>query len=96
MHIKDFQESSYFFKNPIIIRIWLKKNQFYRSITLYKCERVDFHKDGKIIVASCDTYYSYFIGEIERFELLKGLKEAIPLFENLMKRNFSFNYNKIW
>lgn len=96
MHIKDFQESSYFFKNPIIIRIWFKKNQFYRSITLDKCERVDFHKDGKITVASCDTYYSYFIGEIERFELLKGSYTTIQLFEDYMERNFSFNYNKIW
>ena len=96
MFVKDFEESSYFFKNPIIIRIWFTKNQTYRRVTIEGCERVDFHQNGKITILSYGVSYSYFIEKIKRFELLKGLNITAPLFEDYMKRNFSFNYNKIW
>lgn len=96
MYVKDFQESIHWFKKPITIRIWFKKNQENRSVTIDRCERVDFHQNGTIIVISSGCSYSYFIGIIERFELLKRFNKAVPIFEDCMERNFSFNYNKIW
>lgn len=99
MWIQEFDIADYNFKNPITLRIWFKKNQQNRRITIGDCVSVSFHFNGVITIYCGETdlmHYSYFIGVIERFELVEKSNKTKPIFDDYMKKQFSFNFNKIW
>jgi len=99
MWVQQFDIVDYNFKNPITLRIWFKENQQNRRITIGDCTSVCFHSNGAITIFCGENdimHYSYFIGVIERFELVEKSNKVKPIFDDYMKKQFSFNFNKIW